>query len=1105
MYDLTSIEQIKSLITDSEIFESGKQLYNNGKVIRLESAQRSDEAIEINGTVKGDRKRKHTCRTLITKNSKAKAQLTSKCSCHKGSNCKHVTATLFAYVSGIEPEQELDSFSVWMQALSKEVEKSKQQKVDNLYPANEKRRIIYTLDIVNDKLFIKTGLASKSGNNLIKNTPYDIPEAKQKRYPAYIIEPDLEIFALLRFCETTINQDKEQGTILSDTAKSRQALQSILKSGRCYWKNLNSQPIVLGEKRQAIPQWSINNRGQYLLRLESADNIDTYLPTNPLMYLDLQSSACGELTHNFTQDNAQLITFSAPKTFQSALVFQQKIIDLSGIDIPQPKQLPIEDKGTLQPQPVITLKSFDVTDNTFYYNTVRNQPIKKINGITLEFKYIDKIVSADNKDTNQIICHNDHLINFTRDLTAEHRITDKIIGFGLIGIDQSDRYEPISNLNSNSFIYEDKHETEYWLEFTSEILPELQTSGWEIHNHTSFRMVKSETSNWFVKLDRSGRKNETVNLSIGVKGEDKDYNLLSALNAKKEFYTKQQLRKNKTTVLDLEDGKKMPVDSEKLITIFDILSELNDRSFINKNGTMSLSKYNLATIYDLEEFAENNSAKWEADIQSSGIIEKIEDYTEIEHIKPPKCLKATLRPYQQQGLNWLQFLRNHSFGGILADDMGLGKTLQTLAHILVEKQQGRLTKPALIITPTSLVFNWKQELQNFTPDLSLLILHGSERKDKQKDIENYDVILTTYPLIHRDKEIFLLNTFSIMILDESQAIKNPRTQTARAINLIDAKHKICLTGTPVENHLGELWSQINLVAPGLLGNMKQFNTIFQDPIENAANQERKIQLQRRIKPFVMRRTKTEVETDLPPKTTIIRSLELSDSQKKLYESIRASTLISLKEIRATDKISGKNYPVILNALLKLRQACCHPKLTKLDSVRKGAKSSKLELLLELIPKMIEDKRKILIFSQFTSMLKIISDELKAQEIDHTMLTGETKNREETVNQFQNGDTPVFLISLKAGGSGLNLTAADTVIHYDPWWNPAAEDQATDRAYRIGQDKPVFIYKLISTGTVEEKILQLQQEKSKIAKDIYSGSDYQLLKEDLEELLTPLSE
>ncbi len=1103
MYDLTTIEQIKSLLADSSTFESGQQLYNNGKVIKLESTQRSDEALEITATVKGDRKRKHNCRSLVTKNSKAKAQLTSKCTCHKGSNCKHIAASLFAYVSGIEPEQDIDSFSVWMQALSKEVEKSKQQKVDNQYPTTEKRRITYTLDIVSGKLFVKTSLAQKSGRSLIKETPYEIPEAKQKRYPTYIIEADLEIFAMLRFCESATDSNKQLGLIIPNTTKGRQAIQLLLKCGRCYWQNINSQPINLGEKRQAIPQWSINNRGQYLLRLQSADNIDLYLPTTPLMYLDLQGSTCGELTHEFSQDNAQLITFSAPKNYQSAINFQQKIIDLSGIEISPPIQLPTEDKGTVQPQPIITLKSFDVTDNTFYYNSVRSQPLKKINGVSLEFKYLDKIIAADDQDATQIICKDDRLVSFSRDLTTEHRIMDKIIGFGLLNINQSERYEPTANSNSNTFIYEEKHETEYWLEFTSEILPELQKNGWQIHNHTSFRMVKSETSNWFVKLDKSGRKNETVSLSIGVKGEDKDYNLLPVLNAKKEFYTKQQLRKNKTTVLDLEDGKKMPVDSEKLITIFDILSELNDRSFLNKNGTMSLSKYNLATISDLEDFAETSLANWDADVQSKGIIEKIEDYTEIEHTKPPKGLKATLRPYQQNGLNWLQFLRNHSFGGILADDMGLGKTIQTLAHILVEKEQGRLTKPALIIAPTSLIFNWRQELENFTPELSLLTLHGSERKGKQKQIENYDVVLTTYPLIHRDKDTFLLNSFSILVLDESQAIKNPRTQTARAINLIDAKHKICLTGTPVENHLGELWSQINLVAPGLLGTMKQFNTIFQDPIENGADLNRKQQLQRRIKPFVMRRTKAEVETDLPPKTTIIRSLELSDSQKKLYESIRASTLISLKEIRRDDKISGKNYPVILNALLKLRQACCHPKLTKLDSVRKGAKSSKLELLLELLPKMIEDKRKILVFSQFTSMLKIISDHLNELEIGHTMLTGETKDREQAVNQFQNGDTPVFLISLKAGGSGLNLTAADTVIHYDPWWNPAAEDQATDRAYRIGQDKPVFIYKLISTGTVEEKILQLQQEKSKIAKDIYSGSDYQLLKEDLVELLTPL--
>ncbi len=1106
MLDLISVQQIKNFFTDQNIFDAGQLLHSQGRILEIDSSHRSDEALEIRAKIKGDRKKTHHCRCLITKNNKAKATLTAKCTCHKGVNCKHIAASLIGYTSGYETTEQNGSFNLLMETLASELKKNQIEKIDRNYHPSERRRLLYILDTHNGQLILKTHLATKSSNGYQQELPYSIPEVKQKRYPAYVIGADLEIFALLRFSKKIVGNDKSNNLLISNTLKSRQALQTILKTGRCHWQNIHSKALTLGDKRQSIPTWSINNNGEYILRLQSADTITKYLPTTPIMYLDLDNFVCGELVHRFTHDCANLISFSAAKQYDAAVRFQQKISEISDSQIPLPKQLPIDNRGVIQPTPIITLKSIDASDNNFYYNSVRNQPVKKINGITVSFNYLNKIIHNDNQDKNQVICANDadKLIRFERDITAEHKLIDKIASFGLTCLNQSERYEPILESDNEVFIYDGGHEIEFWMELTAELFPELEKNGWDIKNDSSFRLIKTETSNWYVKIGGSNNKNEKVSLDIGVSSDNEEYNLLPILNAKKDILNKQYLRKNKTTILDLDGGKKLPVESKDLMNIFDILAELNDKTFLNKNGTISLSKFNLATISELEDFAETTSAKWQADIYSKGIINQIGEFNGIKKIQKPSGLQATLRPYQQDGLNWLQFLRQHSFGGILADDMGLGKTLQTLAHILLEKEQGRLTKPALIVAPTSLIFNWRQELERFTPSLSLLILHGTDRKEQHKQIENYDVVLTTYPLIHRDKDIFLLSSFYILILDESQAIKNPRTQTARAINLIDATHKICLTGTPVENHLGELWSQTNLIAPGLLGNMKQFRTIFQDPIENGAIQERKEQLQKRIKPFVMRRTKSEVESDLPPKTIIIRSLELSDSQKKLYESIRASTIVSLKALRNADNINNKNYPVILNALLKLRQVCCHPKLTKLDTVHKNARSNKLDLLLDLLPKMIEDKRKILIFSQFSSMLKIIAKELEAAEINHSILTGETKDREAAVNTFQNGDASVFLISLKAGGSGLNLTAADTVIHYDPWWNPAAEDQATDRAYRIGQDKPVFIYKLISTGTVEEKILELQQEKTKIAKDIYSSSGYQLHKEDLEELLAPLT-
>jgi SNF2 family DNA or RNA helicase len=319
----------------------------------------------------------------------------------------------------------------------------------------------------------------------------------------------------------------------------------------------------------------------------------------------------------------------------------------------------------------------------------------------------------------------------------------------------------------------------------------------------------------------------------------------------------------------------------------------------------------------------------------------------------------------------------------------------------------------------------------------------------------------------------------MLILDEAQIVKNERSQAARQVRKFQARHRLCLTGTPLENHLGELWSLFDFLLPGFLGNTKLFRRVFRNPVEKEGDDEASRRLARRIRPFLLRRTKQEVASELPPKTEIIRSVELEEEQRDLYESIRLAVHHRVKE-EIADKGLERSSIIILDALTKLRQVCCDPRLVKLDSAREVTRSAKLEMLIELLPEMIEEGRKVLLFSQFTTMLGLIEDEVKKLGIDYAKLTGQTRKRAEQIDKFQDGDTPLFLISLKAGGVGLNLTAADTVIHYDPWWNPAVERQATDRAHRIGQQNPVFVYKLISEGTVEEKIQAMQERKQQLA-------------------------
>ncbi|MGH8151268.1 MAG: SNF2-related protein [Rhodanobacteraceae bacterium] len=453
----------------------------------------------------------------------------------------------------------------------------------------------------------------------------------------------------------------------------------------------------------------------------------------------------------------------------------------------------------------------------------------------------------------------------------------------------------------------------------------------------------------------------------------------------------------------------------------------------------------------------------------------------------PPGFAATLRPYQLDGLAWLDFLADAGLGGILADDMGLGKTVQVLAHVLGEKQRGRLTDPVLVIVPTSLVGNWQAEAARFAPDLRVLVLHGAERGARYAEIVRHDAVITTYPLLRRDRDKLLEAAFSLLVLDEAQAIKNAASQAARVVRAIAAERRLAMTGTPLENHLGELWAEFDAVEPGLLGSQRQFARFYRTPIERHRNQERQQHLNRRIGPLLLRRRKEDVLQDLPPKTEIVHLLELEGDQRALYETLRLAQHERIQQAVAARGLARSGI-IVLDALLKLRQACCDPRLVKLASARKVTTSAKLDALLELVSGLLDGGRRILLFSQFTEMLALIEAALAKRGIGHQTLTGQTPARARTalVKRFQQGEAPLFLISLKAGGVGLNLTAADTVIHYDPWWNPAVEAQATDRAHRIGQTKPVFVYRLICKGTVEEKIQAMQARKADLVKAVLDG-------------------
>jgi len=482
---------------------------------------------------------------------------------------------------------------------------------------------------------------------------------------------------------------------------------------------------------------------------------------------------------------------------------------------------------------------------------------------------------------------------------------------------------------------------------------------------------------------------------------------------------------------------------------------------------------------------------------------------------PPVALPAglglTLRPYQQQGLAWLQYLREHFLAGILADDMGLGKTAQVLAHLLLEHQAGRLDRPALVVLPTSLIANWQAEAARVAPSLRVLTLQGSRRARGFAGLGDHDLVFTTYPLLWRDIDALKAQPWHLVVLDEAQMVKNADSRAAGALRRLNARHRLCVTGTPLENHLGELWAHFDFLMPGFLGDARSFMRLWRKPIEVGGETLRAELLARRVRPFILRRRKADVASELPPKSEVIRRVQLQGEQRDLYESVRVAADEQVRRVLQRSGFAGAQI-AILDALLKLRQVCNDPRLVKgrPDETTAGASmpSAKMEWLRETLPGLVEEGRRLLVFSQFTEMLALVQAELTALALPHLVLTGQTPvaERGAVVARFQAREVPIFLLSLKAGGVGLNLTAADTVIHLDPWWNPAVEQQATDRAHRIGQALPVIVYKLVVEGSIEERMLALQARKAALADSVLGHDGEAAAKfdaDDLRGLLAPL--
>ncbi len=899
-------------------------------------------------------------------------------------------------------------------------------------------------------------------------------EYKLENLPGFARD-DLELLRLARAClgsyYTLINSQLTQ-----------QLLAELLASKRCYWQEATSKPLTRGETRTGEATWLIDPQGVQRPGFRTTPEAEFILPLTPPWYIDTSQNTGGLIELSMPLETARVFITAPPINHRVTSVFN-RTFHQHFPDLPTP--IILETKREVVPcTPTLTLSSQAIG----YYNSSMSDTAM------LEFYYGE--VLAD-KTTQLFEVYRDGVVMQTpRDDKAEKAARKLLSDIGF---------------QKQTSFYANTEETYYfnydsqWLEFVSKRVPSLKQQGWTIILDANFRHHLAHIQDWTANVsEESG----WFGLELGIVIDNKSVPLVpllvGLLRKMPNSLTIKELEQtpdDKLFYAVLDDGRSVALPVQRIRPILSVLIEL----YMTERGVSDVLRLPLLDAARLAELEARLQLRWLGGERLLELGRKLRSFRGIEDIAMPAGLQATMRPYQQQGLSWLQFLREYELGGILADDMGLGKTIQTLSHILTEKEAGRMQGPSLVIAPTSVLNNWRSEAEKFTPEIKTLVLYGKERGKDFERIKDHDVVITSYPLLLRDLEVHNKHTYHMLVLDEAQNIKNSRSSSAKAVSSLKAKHRLCLSGTPLENHLGELWSLFNFLMPGLLGDETYFKQLYRTPIEKHGDVGRQRSLAMRVKPFLLRRTKELVAKELPAKTETVVKLELEDGQRDLYETLRVSMH---ERVRGEIENRGlaRSQIMILDALLKLRQACCDPRLVKLEKAKKVKQSAKLEWLRETLPSLIDEGRKVLLFSQFTSMLALIEDELAKLNITYAKLTGETKDRKEQVETFQSGQVPLFLLSLKAGGVGLNLTAADTVIHYDPWWNPAAENQATDRAHRIGQDKPVFVYKLIAQGSLEEKILDLQARKAALAKGILEGGDGALAKltlEDLEFLFQPL--
>ncbi|MCL2523951.1 MAG: DEAD/DEAH box helicase [Betaproteobacteria bacterium] len=1048
----------------------------------------------IRATVPGSARQPYVAQAYLSPSLNGEMLLVSRCTCPAGRHCKHVVAMLLKGVASRNPSQRVSrSVLSWVEDLRRvsiAVAKKKAR------PAGVRQQLFYILKWSADRRHF--GIEIRKGKYPESAEAWWNVERALVNPPQFVGEEDIGILRLI-----WAERAHESGLRAFGLGPKHggEILQRLTASQRLYPEDDLALPLAAGATRPASIGWQIDAQGFQRPALKAQPPATMIIGVNPPWYVDLTEDEAGPLD---VVGNPAVINrlFSLPPlSAKEAALVAEALSDLAP-DLP----LPAEDASArlrrveAPLQAILQLETL----HTHSHRSWRNYQASFADGLfdvaRIVFRYADIDIRPEEK-SEFITLPEGETVRLVRRPEAEAKALAALSGSGL----QKLPGHTLFTFGSAPEGLYGLADEAAWTPFMQTAIDQLRQDGWQVEFADDFRHHIIEVDGWEADLYETGNGWFDLDMGIIVEGERLPLApLLAELFRRDPRWLEAgelaRLPDDAPVELHTANGKRLRVPAGRIKPLAATLIDLFD-GFAG-GDTLRLSRFDAPRLAELTDIS-----RWQFRGQNDilALAERLRAAQGIVDIVPPVGLNLSLRPYQKEGLAWLQFLRAQNLSGILADDMGLGKTAQTLAHLLLEKEAGRLDRPALIVLPTSLIFNWKNEAARFAPGLRVLSLHGPERKSRFGEIPAHDMVLTTYPLLWRDTEELTCHPYHLLILDEAQTVKNAQSRSAEAVRKIEARHRLCLTGTPLENHLGELWSQFDFLLPGFLGSARQFVRHWRTPIEKQGDTQRAQLLARRIRPFILRRKKEDVARDLPPKTIIVRSVELEGGQRDLYETVRAAM-----DAKVRDEIAQKGFArsqiVILDALLKLRQVCCDPRLVRATTARKVKERAKLDLLMAMLPELVDEGRRILVFSQFTSMLALIQNELDAAGIAYATLTGDTIDRETPIRRYQDGEVPVFLVSLKAGGVGLNLTAADTVIHYDPWWNPAVENQATDRAHRLGQDKPVFVYKLIVSGSIEEKILALQERKAELAAGILSedrGIEVKFGNDDLAALFEPL--